>query len=106
MSDHGDGAGGLGPAPVPEHLPRLSVTIPSPKKFTGDGEDLKPAAFDRWYTSVQLYLHLHNVFQNAAGVGNYWILYTEGRDPEEVFQAVELFGENLTRDLLVTYIGE
>jgi len=49
---------------------------------------------------------LHNVSQNAAGSGNYWILYTEGRAQEAAFQAAELFGENLTRDLLVTYLRE
>jgi len=61
MSDHGEGAGGPGHEPVPEPLPRLSIKVPSPKKLTGDGEDLKPEAFDRWYNSVQLYLRLHNV---------------------------------------------
>jgi len=45
----------------------LSIKVPSSKKFTGDGEDLKPEVFDRWYNSVQLYLRLHNVSQNAAG---------------------------------------
>jgi len=49
---------------------------------------------------------LHHVSQNAAGSGNYWILYTEGRAQEAAFQAAELFGENLTRDLLVTYLRE
>jgi len=78
MSDQGEGAGGSGPALVPEPLPWLSIKVPSPMKFTGHGEDLKPEAFDRWYNSVQLYLRLHNVSQNAAGAGNYWILYTEG----------------------------
>jgi len=106
MSDHGEVAGGTGPAPVPEPLPRLSIKVPSPKKFTGDGDDLKPEAFDRWYNSVQLYLQLHNVSQNAAGSGTYWILYTEGGAQEAAFQAAELFGENLTRDLLVTYLRE
>jgi len=106
MSDHGEGAGGPGPEPVPEPLPRLSIKVPSPKKFTGDGEDLKPESFARWYNSVQLYLRLHNVSQNAAGSGNYWILYTEGRAQEAAFQVAELFGENLTRDLLVTYLRE
>jgi len=106
MSDHGEGVGGSGPAAVPEPLPRLSIKVPSPKKFTGDGEDLKLEAFDRLYNSVQLYLRLHNVPQNAAGAGNYWILYTEGRAQEAAFQAAELFGENLTRDLLVTYLRE
>jgi len=106
MSDHGEGAGGPGPEPVPEPLPRLSIKVPSPKQFTGDGEDLKPEAFDRWYNSVQLYLRLHNVSQNASGSGNYWILYTEGRAQEAAFPAAELFGENITRDLLVTYLRE
>jgi len=106
MCDHGEGAGGPGPEPVPEPLPRLSIKVPSPKRFSGDGEDLKPEAFDRWYNSVQLYLRLHNVCQNAVGSGNYWILYTEGRAQEAAFQAAELFGENLTRDLLVTYLRE
>jgi len=49
---------------------------------------------------------LHNVSQNAAGSENYWILYTEGQAQEPAFQAAELFGENLTRDLLVTYLRE
>ena len=55
MSNQGDGAGGAedAPAPVPEALPRLSIKVPSPKKFTGEAEDLKPEAFDRWYNSVQ-----------------------------------------------------
>jgi len=106
MFDPGEGAGGLRPAPVPEPLLRLTIKVSSRKKFTGDGEDLKPKAFDRWYNSVQLYGRLHIVSPNAPGPGNYWILYTEGRDQEEVFQAVELVGENLTRDLLVTYLRE
>jgi len=46
MSDHGGGAGGSVPEPVPELLPRLSIKGPSPKNFTGNGEDLKPEAFD------------------------------------------------------------
>jgi len=104
MSDHGEGAGGPGPEPVPEALPRLSIKVPSPKKFRGDGEDLKPEAFDRWYNSVKLYLRLHNVSQNAAGTGNYWIVYTEGLAQEAAFQAAELFGENCTRDLVVPYL--
>jgi len=106
MSDHGEGAGGAGPVPVPEPLPRLSIKVPSPKKFTSDGEDLKPEAFDRWYNSVQLYLRLHHVSQNAAGSRNYWILYTEGLAQEAAFQAAELFGENFIRDLLETYLRE
>jgi len=106
MSDHGERAGGPGPEPIPEPLPRLSIKVPSPKKFTGVGEDLKPEAFDRWYNSVQLNQRLHNVSRNAAGSGNYWILYTEGRAQEAAFQAAELFGEKLTRDLLVTYLRE
>jgi len=106
MSDHGKGAGGPHPEPVPEPLPRLSIKVPSPEEFTGDGEDLKPEACDRWYNSVQLYLRLHNVSQKATASGNYWILYTEGRAQEVAFQVAELFGENLTRDLLVTYLRE
>jgi len=106
MSDHGEIAGGPGPEPVPELLPRLNIKVPSPKKFTGDCEDPKLEAFDRWYNSVQLYLLLHNVCQNAAGLGKYWILYTEERAQEAAFQAVELFGKNLTRDLLVIYLRE
>ena len=79
MSNQGDGAGEAGnaPAPVPEALPRLSIKVPSPKKFTGELEDLKPEAFDQWYDSVQLYLRLHRVAQNVPGSENYWILYTE-----------------------------
>jgi len=46
------------------------------------------------------------VSQNAAGSGNFRILYTEERAQEAAFQAAELFGENLTRDLLVTYLSE
>ena len=56
MSDDGDGAGESGPAPLPEPLPRVGIKVPSLKKYTGDGEDLRPVAFDRWYNSVQLYL--------------------------------------------------
>ena len=87
-------------------MPRLSIKLASPKKFTGDREDLNPEAFDRWYNSVQLHLQLHNVSQNAAGAGNYWILYTEARAEEVAFQAQDLMGENLTRDQLVTYLRE
>ena len=108
MSDHGEGAGEPAPVPAPvsDSLPRLSIKVPSPKKFTGEGEDLKPEAFDRWYNFVQLYLRLHKVPQNAEGSGNYWILYTEGRAQEAAFQAAELFGEDITRDLLITYLME
>ena len=108
MSDHAEGAREPAPipAPVPDSLPQLSIKVPSPKKFTGEGEDLKPEAFDRWYNSVQLYLRLHMVPQNADGSGNYWILYTEGRAQEAAFHAAELFGEDITRDLLITYLRE
>ena len=107
MSQHGEAGGEEGtPAPVPEALPRLSIKVPSPKKFTGEAEDLKPEAFDRWYNSVQLYLRLHRVAQNVPGSGNYWILYTEGRAQEAAFQAAETFGENLTRDELILYLKE
>ena len=63
MSNQGDEAGGAGgtPAPVPEALPRLSIKVLSPKKFTGEAEDLKPEVFDRWYNSVQLYLDRKSV---------------------------------------------
>jgi len=94
------------PLPLRQLIFLHSIKVPSPKKFTGDGEDLKPEAFDRWYKSVQFYLQLHNVSRNAAGSGNYWIVYTEGRAQEAAFQAAEPFGENLTRDLLVTYLRE
>ena len=87
MAHYDDEAGGAGstPAPVPEFLPRLSIKVPSPKKLTGEAEDLKSEGFDRWYNSVQLYLRLHRVAQNVPGSGNYWILYTEGRAQEAVF---------------------
>ena len=49
---------------------------------------------------------MHNISQNAPGSGNYWILYTERRAQEAAFQAGQLYGENLTRDLLVTYVRE
>ena len=108
MSDHGEGAGEPAPVPAPvsDSLPRLSIKVLSTKKFMGGGEDLNAEAFDRWYNSVQLYLRLHNVPQNADRSGNYRILYTEGRALEAVFQAAELFGEDITRDLLITYLGE
>ena len=79
ISDHCEAAGGSGPPPVPEPLPRASIKVPSPKIFTGDGDDLKPQAFDRYYNSVQLYLRLHNIAKNAAEAGNCQILHTEGR---------------------------
>ena len=108
MSNQGGEAGGEEgtPAPVPEALPRLSIKVPSPEKFTGEAEDLKPEAFHRWYNSVQLYLRLHRVAQNVPGSGNYWILYTEGRAQEAAFQAAETFGENLTQDELILYLRE
>ena len=108
ISNHGDKDGGAGntPAPVPQALPRLSIKVPSPMKFTGEAEDLKPDAFDQWYNSVQLYLRLHRVAHNVPGSGNYWILYTEGRAQEAAFQAAETFGENLTRDESILYLRE
>ena len=108
MSDHGKGDGEPAPipAPVPDSLPQRSIKVPSPKKFTSEGEELKPEVFDRWSNSVHLYLGLHKVSQNADGSGNYWILYTEGRAQEAAFQAAELFGEDITRDLLITYLRE
>jgi len=102
LSDHREGAGGPGPPPVREPLPRVSIKVPSPKKLTRVGEDLKPKAFNGWSNSVQLYLRLHIVSQNAAGTGNRWILYTEGQAQEVAFQAAELFEGSLTSDLLVT----
>jgi len=106
MSNHSEGASGSAPVLVPEPLPRLGIKVPSAKKFTGNAKDLKPETFNTWYNSVQLYLPLHNVSQNAAGAENYWILYTEGPAPEAVFQAAGLFEESLRRDLLVTYLRE
>ena len=108
MSNPGGEAGGAEgpPAPVPEALTRLTIKVPSPKKFTGDAEDLKPEAFDRWYNSVHLYLRLHMVAQNVPGSANYWIPYTERRAQEAAFQAAETFGENLTRDELILYLRE
>jgi len=70
MSDHGEGAGGSGPDPVTEPLPRLSIKVLLPKIFTGDSQDLMPEAFARWYNSVQLCLRLNNVSQNTAGAAN------------------------------------
>ena len=104
MSGHAEGAGEPAPipAPVPDLLPRLSIKVPSLKKFTGEGEDLKAEAFHRWYNSVQLYRRLYKVPQNGDGSGNYWILYTEGRAQEAAFEAAELFGEDITGDLLIT----
>ena len=94
------------PAPVPEALPRLSIKVPSPKKFTGKAEDLMPKAFDRCYNPVQLYLRLHRVALNVPGSANYWILYTEGRPQEAAFQAAKTFEANLTRDELIIYLRE
>jgi len=44
------GASGSAPPPdtVLEDFPRLSIMVALPKKFRGDGEDLKPKAFARW----------------------------------------------------------
>jgi len=106
MYDHGEGTGGSGPPPGLEPLSSLSIKVPLSKKFPCDRGDLKPQAFYRWYNSVPLYLPLHNVAQNAAGAGNYWILYTEGRAQEAAFQLAQLFEENLMSDLLVTYLME
>src|ERR1700712_1397985 len=92
--------------PVVASTPRLSIRIPSPKKFTGDGENLKPEAFDRWYNAVQLYFRLNEIPQDADGSGNYWILYREGRAQEAAFQAAEPLGENLTRNQLILYLRE
>ena len=94
------------PRPDPGTTAKLSIKVPTPKKFTGEGEDLKPEAFDRWYNAVQLYLRLHGVRQSIDGSGNYWILYTDGRAQEAAFQAAELFGEDITRDQLVVYLRE
>lgn len=49
MSDHGGDAGGPAPipAPVSDLLPRVSIKVPLPKKFTDKGEDLKPEAIYR-----------------------------------------------------------
>jgi len=55
MSDQSKSGGGSALTTVPESLPRLSIKVPSPRKFTGNGEDLKAETFDRWYNSVQLY---------------------------------------------------
>jgi len=49
------------PRPDPGTTVKLSIKVPIPKKFTGEGEDLKPEAFDRWYNAVQLYLLQHGV---------------------------------------------
>ena len=108
MSNHGNKAGEAGgtPAPVPEALPRLNIKVPSPKKFTGVAEVLKPEAFDRWYNSVKLYLRFQRVAQNVPGSGNYWIIYTEAPAQEAAFQVAETFEENLTRDELILYLRE
>ena len=41
-----------------------------------------------------------------ADTGNYWILYPGGQALQAAFQVAELFGINLTRDVLVTYLRE
>jgi predicted aspartyl protease len=95
-----------GPRADPTVTAKMSLKIPTPKKFSGEGDDLKPEAFDRWYNSVQLYLRLSGVSTSADGGGNYWILYTEGRAQEAAFQAAEHFGENMTKSDVVGYLRE
>ena len=85
---------------------RINFTPPAPTKFTGEGEDLKPKAFDRWYNSVWLYLNLSGVTGNIARSGNYWILYTEGKALEVAHQLLQEHGDEITREQLVNGLRE
>ena len=85
-------------------MARLSIKIPTPTAFSGEGEDLKPEAFDRWYKSTRNYLLLHGVNSATEGSGNYYGLYTTGRAQEAYFQAIERYGEELTRDELIEHL--
>ena len=80
---------------------KMSFKPPSPNRFTGEGEDLKPEAFDRWYNSVRLYLNLSGIAGSPAGSGNYWILYTEGKAQEAAHQLLQEHGDDITQDELV-----
>ena len=71
-------------------------------RFAGEGEDLKPEAFDRWYNSVRLYLNLCGVAGNVERSGNYWILYTEGKAQEAACQVLQEYGDDSTREQLVS----
>ena len=47
-----------------------------------------------------------HVSRKTAGSGNYWILYTNRQAQEAAFQAAQLFGEQMTKDLLIGYLTE
>ena len=90
------------PANSPAITARISFTPPASTNFTGEGEDLKLEAFDRWYNSVRLYLNLSGVTGNIARSGNYWILYTEGKAHEAAHQLLQEHGDEITREQLVS----
>jgi hypothetical protein len=102
MSGEGEGSGSVPPPPPLPQPSRLAVHLPTPALFTGEGEDLKPEAFDRWYAAVRLYLNLSGVRPNDEGSGNYWILYTTGRALEAAHQSLRRRGDDITRDQLVS----
>ena len=85
------------PAPVNPPAVTIRFAPPAPSRFTGEGDDLKPEAFDRWYNSVRLYLNLSGVTGNIAGCGNYWILYTEGKVQEAAHQLLQEHGDDIVR---------
>jgi hypothetical protein len=85
-------------------MAKLSAKIPTPKTYSGEGEDLKPEAFDRWYHAVRLYLNLHGVVGNAEGSGNYWMMFTTGRASEAGSHALTTYGDTITREQLVGYL--
>jgi hypothetical protein len=81
---------------------RLAVHLLMLARFTGEGEDLKPEAFDRWYAAVRLYQNLTGVSANGAGSGNHWILYTTGRALEAANHSLQSRGDEISRDQLVS----
>ena len=89
------------PAPVNPLAVTIHFAPPAPSRFTGEGEDLKPEAFDRWYNTVRLFLNLSGATGNIGGSGNYWILYTKGKAQEAAHQLLQEHGDNITREQLV-----
>ena len=98
------------PAPSPdpelERTTRLAAKLYQPLTFSGEGDDLKEEAFERWYTLVRLYRNLTGVTLNAPGSGSYWILYTTKRALKASYQALREFGDNITRDQLVGHLRD
>jgi hypothetical protein len=80
---------------VPAAFEPLKFTLHLPAKFTGEGKDLKPEAFDRWATELSHFLLLQgkDVADPTSGliIGS----FCEGKATDAYHQCYKDFGGNV-----------